>query len=221
MGHMKIWGMVAALGLTACTRTALPDFDAPPLVCLGSGGASSSAAVTTGSTASSGPTTAGSTSATTGSGSTMSSGPRLRSYYRLTEDGVKEVIPNRWFDMDRKEDCAFAVSGVDIERCLPAAFAATPVYADDACSKPLVVMPLVDSCPAPLPAYVEPWADPANQCLLHHRRAHLGAPAVAEAPYRIEGGACVATTIEAGSAVFALGAEVPLEDFSAADLWHY
>lgn len=219
----------ALLGLSACARSELPiDVGEPPRECLGAGSVAASSSAATGAGAGAGGAmSSGSTSGpvTVGAGGSIpTTGPRLRAYFRITDEGTQLDMPGMWFDSLRHEDCRWRKASDGVERCLPDATTLLPIFGDAACKQPVVVALQLPTCPAQKPDYVTPWIDPGNTCVKRGHVFEVGASAEPAAMYRLadgEGGACLPYQREEGSLVFDLGPEVPPASFVGSEIWHH
>jgi len=136
------------------------------------------------------------------------SGTRLRAV--LDVAGSAKLFKT-WHDTLLDIDCAFAIDADNVERCLPGPNAYT-AYADDKCSKPIVVLNPGDAIP---PYVQEPWQP--FRCGHGLSYFTVGADTTATASFSNQSGSCQMNgEITATQIVKKLGTAVPATTFVAA-----
>ncbi len=215
----KSYGTGGAQGMTAAMA--------------GGGGAGGPSAVATGSGGASG-ATAGGTGGTSGtivdSGildaltdpvpsafADPTDGTRLKATYLIGADGSKAYLTSVWYDSQRSEDCSFGVAGDGQTRCLPNG-AAGGLFADSACTQPILSMPT--GCTAPAYALTQS----AQGCSVNPVGTHVFSVGALTNPtgiYVQSGASCFsAGTGASGFDYYTVGAEIPASSFVAASSGH-
>jgi hypothetical protein len=132
------------------------------------------------------------------------SGTRLKAKYRSGSDGSKGYIPSLWYDSQRQEDCAFAVAGDGVERCIPSGLSVV-AFSDAACTQAIAM----DSTGCVTKYAIQRDRPAGCNTVGPTRIFELGAKSTATNIYLQAGTQCISTMAPAGSALYAVGAEVP------------
>jgi hypothetical protein len=152
------------------------------------------------------------------------SGTRLKAKRLVTADGASSFVG--WYDSQRNEDCGFGPAPDGATRCLPQTYVTAFLYADSGCSEPIYGInteQLQDGC-ASLPAYI--WSTSGgspNACGImeggNRALRTLGAGTNPSTVYYATGANCTEypQTIVDTMSFFALGAQIPMSSFVAAD----
>jgi len=186
----------------------------------GSGGASG-ASGTSASSGGTGPRDSGIFDALTDPVSTAfadpTNGSRLKATFVTGSDGSKAYVTTVWYDSQRSENCSFTVAGDGQTRCLPDG-AAGGLFADSACTQPVLSMPT--GCSAPTYALTQT----AASCSTTVGGTHVYSVGAATSPagiYVQSGTSCFsAGTGASGFVYYSVGSEVPASSFVAATTGH-
>ncbi len=142
------------------------------------------------------------------------SGSRLRAQHVVTADGTRSFVG--WYDKERKEPCTFSVAADNTMRCMPPALPQTysGLFADAACQNPLQAgsatscgASAVISQTASVPSS-KPGCYAVSQTLFAATKIAPGSTV-----YRPGAQGCQATTVDATTSYYLLGAAIPATAF--------
>ena len=136
------------------------------------------------------------------------SGSRLVPVFLTGEDESRQFVG--WFDRSRGENCAFALSGDGVVRCLPSDALEARLFADASCKQRMVAL---TGCTKP--KYVVE-TDGACTVETRHRVHDLGARVRPAAVYSDASGVCSRSPADASTVYVMVGREVPPAAFVAA-----